>query len=450
MRSGSDAPMDAPARTPKGMHDILWPESARWEQVVARFGSLVERAAYGLAVTPVLEHVGIFHRGIGEGSDVVGKEMYTFADRDGQIMALRPEGTAPIVRAFVQHHPVPPWKAWYVAPSFRHENPQHGRYRQHFQLGVEALGPSDADLDVEVVTMAFEFITSLGLRRVTLKLHSMGDGTCRPSYTELLRQFLAERRDELCLSHQDRYELNPLRVLDCKTPECESATENAPRFIDNLCEPCTAHFARVRAGLDALDVPYTIDHRLVRGFDYYTRTTFEFASGAIDAAQNALGGGGRYNGLVEMLGGPPTPGIGFGLGIERILIACDAEGVFATEAPPLQAYVIDITGGESAVLLTAELRRAGFRVDRGFDQRSIKSQIKSADRSGALVALMIGPAELDAGTVSLRPLRTDEAQRTVARDDIVAELQAAVAPPPPGGHTSDSAPMTKDPAPLHD
>jgi histidyl-tRNA synthetase len=440
MTSGSDAPTDAPARTPKGMHDILWPESARWEQVVARFATLVERAAYGLAVTPVLEHVGIFHRGIGEGSDVVGKEMYTFADRDGQIMALRPEGTAPIVRAFVQHHPVPPWKAWYVAPSFRHENPQHGRYRQHFQLGVEALGPSDADLDVEVVTMAFEFITSLGLRQVTLKLHSMGDGTCRPGYTELLRQFLAERRDELCPSHQARYELNPLRVLDCKTPECESATENAPRFIDNLCEPCTAHFARVRAGLDALDVPYLIDHRLVRGFDYYTRTTFEFASGAIDAAQNALGGGGRYNGLVEMLGGPPTPGIGFGLGIERILIACDAEGVFATEAPPLHAYVIDITGGESAVLLTAELRRAGFRVDRGFDQRSTKSQFKSADRSGALVALVVGPAELDAGTVTLRPLRSEETQRTVARADIVAELHAAVTTPPPGIHASDSAP----------
>jgi histidyl-tRNA synthetase len=437
MTRGSDAPADgsiaAPAaapgdgsvaRTPKGMHDIVWPESARWERLVARFATLVEGAGYGLAVTPVLEHVGIFNRGIGEGSDVVGKEMYTFADRDGQIMALRPEGTAPIVRAYVQHHPVPPWKAWYVAPSFRHENPQHGRYRQHFQLGVEALGPSDADLDVEVITMAFEFIASLGLRQVTLKLHSMGDGDCRPVYTEVLRGFLAERRSALCLPHQARFEENPLRVLDCKTPECESATENAPRFVDNLCGPCTAHFARVQAGLDALDVPYTIDHRLVRGFDYYTRTTFEFASGAIDAAQNALGGGGRYNGLVEMLGGPPTPGIGFGLGIERILIACDAEGVFPTEAPPLHAYVIDLTGGESAVLLTTELRRAGFRVDRGFDDRSMKSQIKSADRSGALVALVIGAKELEGGTVSLRPLRNEEEQRTVPRADIVAGLRA--------------------------
>jgi histidyl-tRNA synthetase len=433
MTGGSDAPLDtpvdgSPARTPKGMHDILWPESARWERLVARFATLVEGAGYGLAVTPVLEHVGIFHRGIGEGSDVVGKEMYTFADRDGQIMALRPEGTAPIVRSFVQHHPVPPWKAWYVAPSFRHENPQHGRYRQHFQLGVEALGPSDADLDVEVISLAFEFIAGFGLHQVTLKLHSMGDGTCRPGYVELLRAYLAERRSQLCLPHQARYDQNPLRVLDCKTPECEDATEAAPRFVDNLCEPCAAHFARVRAGLDALDVPFTIDHRLVRGFDYYTRTTFEFASGAIDAAQNALGGGGRYNGLVEMLGGPPTPGIGFGLGIERILIGCDAEGVYPTEAPPLDAYVIDVTGGASAVLLTAELRRAGFRVDRGFDDRSMKSQIKSADRSGALVAVVLGSKELAEGTVSLRPLRRDEGQRTVPRTDIVAELCALLRP----------------------
>jgi len=429
MTDGTDAPLDAPgARTPKGMHDVLWPESARWERLVARFARLVEGAGYGLAVTPVLEHVGIFHRGIGEASDVVGKEMYTFADRDGQVMALRPEGTAPIVRAFVQHHPVPPWKAWYVAPSFRHENPQHGRYRQHFQLGVEALGPSDADLDVEVISLAFEFIAGLGLHQVTLKLHSMGDSTCRPGYVELLRAYLAGRRTQLCLPHQARYDHNPLRVLDCKTPECADATEGAPRFVDNLCEPCTTHFARVRAGLDALDIPFTIDHRLVRGFDYYTRTTFEFASGAIDAAQNALGGGGRYNGLVEMLGGPPTPGIGFGLGIERILIGCDAEGVYATEAPPLDAYVIDVTGGESAVLLTAELRRAGFRVDRGFDDRSMKSQIKSADRSGALVALVVGAKELAEGTISLRPLRHDEGQRTVPRPDVVAELGALVRP----------------------
>jgi histidyl-tRNA synthetase len=423
---GSDARAET-AQSPKGMHDVLWPESARWERLVSRFAAVVEGAGYGLAVTPILEHVGIFHRGIGEGSDVVGKEMYTFADRDGQVMALRPEGTASIARAFVQHHPVPPWKAWYVAPSFRHENPQHGRYRQHFQLGVEALGPVDADLDVEVISLAHDLFASLGLRAVTLKLHSMGDGACRPEYQELLRQYLGEREDQLCDSHRQRYKDNPFRVLDCKTPECRAATAGAPHFIDHLCEPCTEHFARVRGGLEALGVPFTIDHRLVRGFDYYTRTTFEFASGAIDAAQNAVGGGGRYDGLVELLGGSPTPGIGFGIGVERLLMACDGEGVFATAAPPLEAYVIDLTGGDEAVLLTAELRRAGLRVDRAFDGRSMKSQIKSADRSGAEVALVIGPEELATGTVGLRPLRTEADQRTVPRSDVVAELRSLLA-----------------------
>jgi histidyl-tRNA synthetase len=423
---GDGARADA-ARTPKGMHDIVWPESARWEQTVARFAQLVESAGYGLAITPVLEHVGIFNRGIGEGSDVVGKEMYTFADRDGQVMALRPEGTAPIARSFVQHHPVPPWKTWYVAPSFRHENPQHGRYRQHFQLGVEALGPTDPDLDAEVISLAHAFFAGLGLRRVTLKLHSMGDGTCRPGYVALLGQFLAERSDQLCGPHQERYKENPLRVLDCKTPECVAATADAPHFLDHLCEPCTEHFARVRADLDVLGVPYVIDHRLVRGFDYYTRTTFEFSSDAIDAAQNGIGGGGRYDGLVELLGGPATPGIGFGIGMERVLMACDGEGVFPTAPVPLDAYVMDTAGGESAVTLTAELRAAGLRVDRAFDGRSMKSQIKSADRSGALVALVIGPQELAAGTVGLRPLRGDAEQRAVPRADIVAELRGFLA-----------------------
>lgn len=418
-------------RTPKGMHDVLWPESLRWEDTVARFAVLVESAGYGLTLTPVLEHAGVFLRGIGESSEVVGKEMYVFEDRDGQRMALRPEGTAPIARAFVQHHPVPPWKAWYVAPSFRHENPQHGRYRQHHQLGVEALGPADADLDVEVVSLAHDFFAALGLRAVTLKLHSMGDTTCKPGYVALLGAFLAERQDALCPAHRVRHVENPLRVLDCKTPECRAATAEAPRFLDHLCDACSAHFARVRAGLDALGVGHVIDHRLVRGFDYYTRTTFEFAADALDAAQNGIGGGGRYDGLVELLGGDPTAGIGFGIGIERVLLACDAEQVNSTAdaqaARPLHAYVIDTAGGESAVTLTAELRRAGLRVDRAFDARSMRSQIKSADRSGALVALVVGERELADGTVGLRPLRSDDAQRTVPRAAIVDELTAFLA-----------------------
>jgi histidyl-tRNA synthetase len=413
------------------MHDVLWPESRRWEAAVGRFGALVERAGYGLTLTPVVEHAGVFLRGIGEGSEVVGKEMYVFEDRDGQLMALRPEGTAPIARAFVQHHPVPPWKAWYVAPSFRHENPQQGRYRQHYQLGVEALGVADADLDVEVVSLARDFFAGLGLRQVTLRLNSMGDGVCKPGYVALLGAFLSERADQLCPAHKERHLENPLRVLDCKTPECVAATEDAPHFLDHLCDPCRAHFARVRAGLDGLGVAYAIDHRLVRGFDYYTRTTFEFAADALDAAQNGVGGGGRYDGLVELLGGDATPGIGFGIGLERVLLACDAEGVFSTgavvAAEPLHAYVIDTAGGSAAVTLSAELRQAGLRADRAFDGRSMKSQIKSADRSGALVALVVGPQEVAEGTVGVRPLRSEEEQRTVPRASVVDEVKSFVA-----------------------
>src|SRR5580704_4085439 len=416
------------------MHDVLWPESVRWEDTVVRFAALVEGAGYGLALTPIVEHEAVFNRGIGEKSEVVGKEMYVFEDRDGQLMALRPEGTASVARAFVQHHPVPPWKTWYVAPLFRHERPQQGRYRQHYQLGVEALGVADADLDVEVIALAHDFFAGFGLRQVALKLHSMGDGVCKPGYVALLGAFLAERVDQLCPAHRTRHLENPLRVLDCKTEECRAATADAPHFLDHLCDPCREHFARVRAGLDALGVVYTIDHRLVRGFDYYTRTTFEFAADAVDAAQNGVGGGGRYDGLVELLGGDPTPGIGFGIGIERVLLACDAEGVFGTEsvvaAHPLHAYVIDTAGGESAVALTAELRRAGLRADRAFDGRSMKSQIKSADRSGALVALVVGPQELAEGTVGLRPLRSDEAQRSVPRAVIVETLTAFFAERP--------------------
>ncbi len=318
-----------------------------------------------------------------------------------------------------------------MAPSFRHENPQQGRYREHHQLGVEALGPADADLDVEVVSLAHDFFSGLGLREVTLKLHSMGDGVCKPRYVALLGAFLAERVDQLCPAHRVRHLENPLRVLDCKTPECRAATADAPHFLDHLCDPCAAHFARVRSGLDALGVPYTIDHRLVRGFDYYTRTTFEFAADALDAAQNGIGGGGRYDGLVELLGGDPTPGIGFGIGMERVLLACDAEGVFSTSAAlaarPLHAYVLDTAGGETALALTVELRRAGLRADRAFDGRSMKSQIKSADRSGALVALVVGPQELGEGTVGLRPLRSDDEQRTVPRAAIVDELKSYLA-----------------------
>ncbi len=234
------------------------------------------------------------------------------------------------------------------------------------------------------------------------------------SISEILSAFLAEHRDELCPEHRGRLEANPLRCLDCKREECRAATVGAPHLVDHLCEPCRLHLARVCDGLDALGVPYSFDHRLVRGFDYYTRTTFEFSSTALASAQNGIGGGGRYDRLVEMLGGPPTPGIGFGIGIERLLLACDAEGVYAVAPAALDAFVVDVAGGEWARDITAELRAAGLRADRAFEGRSMKSQLRSADRSGALVALIIGPDEKSGGTVSMRPLRSTGDQRSLS------------------------------------
>lgn len=410
-------------RAPTGTHDVLWPESWQWEALVASFARHVERAGYGLVLSPMFEYAEVFRRGIGVDSDVVGKEMYEFADRDGRVLALRPEGTASVVRAFVEHRPTVPWKAWYATPAFRHERPQAGRYRQHHQLGVEVIGSADADLDVEVVGIAADFIEGIGARDVQLKINSMGDETCRPAYIDLLRAELRERRELLCDDHRGRIEGNPLRILDCKTERCRSAVEGVPKLVDALCEPCAAHFDRFRSGLDAVGIGYTQDFRLVRGFDYYNRTTFEFSSHSIAAAQNAIGGGGRYDGLVEMMGGPPTPGIGFGIGIERALMAVAAEGGITEGPASLDVFVVDVVGGDVARDLTSSLRRLGFRVDRAFDGRSMRSQMKAADRSGATVALIVGPDERDAGTVTLRTLRREGPQRVIAQSDVAGELR---------------------------
>ncbi len=393
------------------------------------FASHVEKAGYSLALSPMFEDVGVFVRGMGETTEVVSKEMYDFLDKGDRHVALRPEGTASIARAFVQHRPSTVWKVWYATPAFRYERPQAGRFRQHHQLGVEAIGTEDPDIDAEVVALAAGFYGSLGLTRVSLAVGSMGDAICRPAYVALLASFLEERSADLCGEHHARWEVNPLRVLDCKRPECRKITEDAPRLIDQLCEPCARHFSRFREGLEALGVRYEVDHRLVRGLDYYTRTTFEFAADALDTAQNGVGGGGRYDGLVEALGGPATPGIGFAAGVERILLACDAEGAFPRPEVGVGVFVVDLVGGREARALTFELRRAGLRADRAFDNRSLKAQLKIADRSGADIAVIVGPDELAAGTVTVRPLRGPErerAQRQVPRARVVEELREAL------------------------
>ena len=354
---------------------------------------------------------------------MVRKEMYEFRDRGERHVALRPEGTAPVMRAFLQHKPPTPFKAWYVAPNFRQERPQKLRYRQHHQVGLEAIGSDDPDLDVEVIRLQAGFYAALGLTRVTLLVNSLGDAECRPAYHQALLAHLGARADELCDEHKERYEENPLRVLDCKKDPCKAATADAPQQLDSLCAACAAHLDRVQAGLKAADVAFEMAPRLVRGLDYYTRTTFEFAAESLDAAQNAIGGGGRYDGLAETLGGAHTPGIGFGSGIERILAACDAEGVFPVDTVVLDAFVVDTTGGTWARDLCRTLRAAGLRVDRAFDGRSMKSQIKAADRSGARFALIVGEDEAASGKVALRDLRSGGEQELVDHAELTTHLQ---------------------------
>ncbi len=416
-------------RAPIGTHDVPPPASAWWEDALGRFAGLARRSGFGLLISPLFEDVAVFDRGIGATSDVATKEMYVFTDRGGRQLALRPEGTASVVRAFVQHRPPTPWKVWYATPAFRYERPQAGRYRQHHQVGVEALGSADPALDVEVIALAARFYEALGLRQVRLLVNSMGHPECRGAYVALLAQYLGAHATELCEEHRERAQENPLRVLDCKRPACVAVTERGPQLPDHLCEECRDHFATVREGLASLGLDTTLAPRLVRGFDYYTRTTFEFVSDALASAQNAIGGGGRYDGLAEQLGGPPTPGVGFGSGLERLRLAWEAEGAGDPAADPrADVFVVDTTGGQRATTLADALRRAGLVVERAYDQRSMKAQMRLADRSGAAVAVLVGPQELAADSVTIRDLRgaVEGAQVSVPASDVVAAVRERV------------------------
>jgi histidyl-tRNA synthetase len=423
-------------RAPKGVHDVLPPDSAGWIEVVGAFAERARRFGYGLAVTPMFEHIEIFER-VGEHTDVVSKEMYDFLDKGGRHLALRPEGTASVVRAFVEHRPPTPWKVWYVAPNFRYERAQKGRYRQHWQLGIEVLGPADAAVDVEVIAFLHGFYRDLGLTGVTLLLNSMGDPESRPGYLAALRQHLLAHADGLGPEFRERVEANPLRVLDSKVEEWVDVIERAPQLSEHLTDDARLHFEQVQEGLQALSIQYEIAPRLVRGFDYYTRTTFEFQSAALDAAQNAVGGGGRYDGLAEQMGGPPTPGIGFGTGLERLMLARAPDAV-ATGAMRLDAFVVNGLGeggDTTTTLVTAELREAGLAADRAYGGRSFKAQMRAADRCAARFAVLLGADEASRDAVGVKDLTSGE-QVEIPRVELAAWLQARPASPDPEARSS--------------
>ena len=408
------------------MRDVLEPEASRWRHLIDTFAAVVARAGYGQIMLPVLEDLGVFTR-IGDATDVVTKEMYDFTDKGGRHIALRPEFTAGVCRAYVQHRPTTPWKVWYAGPNFRYERPQRGRYRQFEQVGVEVLDVDDPMVDVEVIALGWEFFSRLGLRRVELHLNSLGEPADRLAYTEALRTHFESRLDQLSEAARETLARNPLRVLDSKRPDDAAAVASAPSITEFWSESAAEHYGAVRDGLRALEIPFIENTALVRGLDYYRRTTFEYVGGTLDSAQNALGGGGRYDGLVADLGGPQTSGIGFALGVERTLLACDDEGVFPAGDSAVEVYVVDTTGGAEASLVAARLRAAGFSCEQAFGRRSLKSQMKSADRSGAQVAVLIGPDEHQAGTLTVRSLRGQSGQTTIDAGDLVEHLRRVIA-----------------------
>ncbi len=405
-----------------GTRDLLSPDTDRMRALVEVFADEAENAGFGQIVPPMFEDLGVFTR-IGESTDIVTKELYDFEDNGGRRIALRPEFTASVCRAYVQNRPLPPWKAWYAGPAFRQERAQKGRYRQFDQVGAEVIGSHDPDLDTELIALAARFYTRIGLTDVTLLINTLGDAAERPGYLEALKSYFAEHRSELSEQSRATLEINPLRVLDSKRPEDATLIAGAPMLIDHVSNDAGASYRRVLDGLRDLDIAFTEAPRLVRGLDYYTRTTFEFASNALDAAQNAVGGGGRYDGLVADLGGPDDPGVGFSLGVDRTLLACDAEGVFPAAPSTADVFVVVTTTGTEALVLASDLRREGWRVERAYDGRSMKAQMKAANKSGAPVAVIVGEDEAAADTVTVRPMDGDGDQVTIPRNELTKQLK---------------------------
>ncbi|MDT7618030.1 MAG: histidyl-tRNA synthetase [Pseudonocardiales bacterium] len=408
---------------PKGIPEYYPPESAGFEHVRNTLLTAADRAGYGLIELPVFEDTGLYARGVGESTDVVSKEMYTFADRGERSVTLRPEGTAGVVRSVIEHgldRAGLPVKLRYAGPFFRYERPQAGRYRQLQQVGVEAIGVDDPALDAEVIAIADEGFRALGLTGYRLELTSLGDAECRPAYRALLKEFLAGL--DLDEATRARAELNPLRVLDDKRPEVRAMTADAPLLLDHLSDVSAEHHAAVLAHLDDLGVAYTVNPRMVRGLDYYTKTTFEFVHDGL-GAQSGIGGGGRYDGLMATLGGQALSGIGYGIGVDRTLLACRAEGLAPWSEARCEVFGVPL--GDAArrrlVVLAAQLRTAGVRVDLSYGGRGLKGAMKSADRSGARFALVLGDRDIEAGTVGVKDLVSGD-QQAVALDAVVDDL----------------------------
>jgi histidyl-tRNA synthetase len=408
----------------KGVKDILPADITLWQHLEATAKKLFEDYGFSEIRVPVFEYSELFARSIGASTDIVEKEMYTFEDRDGKKITLRPEGTAGVVRAFIEHKLYAEsqiTRLYYCGPMFRHERPQKGRYRQFYQIGVEALGLDHPHVDIEILAMLHALFDQLGIKGLTLQINSLGDSACRGVYRDALKAYLKGKLPTLCADCQRRYETNPLRVLDCKADADKFG--DSPVMLDYLCGPCTGHFQTVETGLKKLGIPFEVNPRLVRGLDYYTRTTFELVMGHM-GAQNTVAAGGRYDGLVQEIGGPATPGIGFALGVERAISLMDP----AMAETPRPALFVASLGAEAVTFafpVLHELRSSGIRVDTDYTGSSLKSQMKKADKSGARYTLIIGEQEMKDRKAVLRNMTTKE-QRELSHDTLIEDLKKAL------------------------
>jgi histidyl-tRNA synthetase len=420
-----------PIRAIKGMNDLLPGEASAFSRLERITREFFARYGFGEIRTPIVEEAALFSRSIGESTDVVEKEMYVFPDRHGKPLALRPEGTAGAVRAYIEHNQaaLDPLTRWfYLGAMFRHERPQKGRYRQFHQVGAELFGAAAPEADAEIIALVDDWLRALGIKGIALQISSIGDAVCRPAYLERLKTFLIAHRAELSANCQRRIDTNPLRVLDCKDPQCQPVIAQAPAPVDHLCEPCRKHFDEVVADLGALGVGYRLNPRLVRGLDYYNRTTFEFTAEVGLGAQDAVAAGGRYDELVAQLGGPATPAVGFAAGIERLLIVLAATGEPAKPRPPdLFIAVQSDAAHRAALALARRCRTAGLFTDLDLRFGSLKSQLRRADRLEAIFAVVLGDDELRTGEVRLKPMSVaaqalTPIERTLALQSLPEEL----------------------------
>ena len=413
---------------PKGTKDVLPNQVYRWHYVERKFDDICRRYGYKEIRTPIFEHTELINRGVGDTTDIVQKEMYTFNDHGGRSLTLKPEGTSPAVRAFVEHRmyaEVQPTKIYYDTPCFRYEKPQSGRLRQFHQFGVEIFGTPNMMADADVICLGHDFLEEMGIKDVVLEINSVGCPTCRETYRRALQDFLRPHYDELCDTCKNRFDKNPMRILDCKSQEDQDLVKDAPNMIDYLCDECASSFEEVKGHLESMGLEYTVNPRIVRGLDYYTKTAFEFVSNKI-GAQGTVCGGGRYDNLCQEIGGPPIPGVGFGLGKERLLMLMEANGVEIPEAEPSDVFIVTMgdKGRIKGLEILRELHKKGISAQMDTLARNVKGQFKYAARLSAKKTIVIGDEELEKGVVQIKDMDRHE-QQEVSFDNILEMLKKA-------------------------